>query len=583
LNRQEAITKKFYIIFVIIILLIIYIISALFLEGFFTRWVKSSPILITSNAKTKELQPLVKQNPLTNQLTVSIHTICALTDSYPSILTSDNWIAVPISWLIGANSISINYNEEHIDPTGLYWSSSNSIVLLKIPHLKSSLLPFKSSFNLKPYSLELPLYWKKLNDNKLIQVKNVEIYYQTPDYIQITLKNEYNTPGIFIQNRNLVGWTFGYGYDYGILWNGHNGEAITPSLKISVFLNSILSGTRAELFYKAVFSKNLSEYERLQLIILGFETKESLPPYSLPERLKINEIGKYFSSLLTFCVNHGYSRRLTETINLNTIKFFNNLSVIKALMDAYIEQKKYADAILFAEKINNNLNLDAETSTYLHGAVYNAYQAWIEDLLSNGSASGASAVIKYAEKQFTNDSLLELYKVGVFILEQKWEEADTLLTDIHPKYTGKEADLYAKYEEILAKHHASLGKIVLKFTPGIQTIPLTAVINGQTVQPFFFDTGASFVTIPRGTARQLGLKIDKNTKTHKVATAGAVIEAYQVNLEEITINGYSVKNITALIMDLPAHKGYGLLGLSFLNKFYIEMDNKKGIITLSPK
>lgn len=538
---------------------------------------------MTSQVHSNKLQPVIKKDTFNNELTVTIHTIYGSTCSYPSVLTANNWIAAPIMWFIGADSISIKYNKEQIDFTGLYWGQSNSIVLLKVPQLKNSLLPFKSSLNLKPYSLELPLYWKKLNDKNLIKVKNIEIYYQTPDYIQITLENEHDKPGIFIQNNNIVGWTFGNGYDYGILWNGHDGENIIPSLKINEFLKTIVGDTKTELFYKAIFDKDLSEYESLKLIMLGFEAKSSLPPYCLPEKLKTNEIEKYFSSLLTFCINHGYSRRITETINLNTIKFLNNLSAIKALMNAYIEQKKYADAILFAEKINNNLNLNAETSTYLREAVYNTYQIWIEDLLNNGSGSGASAIIVYAEKQFPESSLFELYKVGVFILEQKWNEANTLLSSTQPKYTGKEADLYAKYDEILANHNASLGKIVLKFTPGIQTIPLTAVINGQIVQPFFFDTGASFVTIPKDVADKLGLKLNKNTKNHKVATAGAVIEAYQVNLEEMTINGYSAKNVTALVMDLPAHKGYGLLGLSFLSRFHIEMDNKNGVITLSPK
>jgi clan AA aspartic protease (TIGR02281 family) len=127
------------------------------------------------------------------------------------------------------------------------------------------------------------------------------------------------------------------------------------------------------------------------------------------------------------------------------------------------------------------------------------------------------------------------------------------------------------------------GKIVIRFAPGSEQIPVTAVLSSDVHQSFVVDTGASMVTIPRSTAQKLGLTINPGAARRRVHTAGGTIEAEAVVLPSIELGGWQLDNVEALVLDLPNQPDMGLLGLNYLRRFHMDLNSERGVLTLAPR
>jgi clan AA aspartic protease (TIGR02281 family) len=127
------------------------------------------------------------------------------------------------------------------------------------------------------------------------------------------------------------------------------------------------------------------------------------------------------------------------------------------------------------------------------------------------------------------------------------------------------------------------GKIIIRFAPGTRQIPVTASINQMTSQEFIVDTGASMVTIPFSTARNLGIVISVRNPRRKVYTASGELYAPEVVLDSITLEGFETYNVKALVMDLPNQPDLGLLGLNYLRRFRMDLNTDEGMLLLAPK
>jgi len=127
------------------------------------------------------------------------------------------------------------------------------------------------------------------------------------------------------------------------------------------------------------------------------------------------------------------------------------------------------------------------------------------------------------------------------------------------------------------------GKIVIRFEPGLRHIPVSALLNDSVEQAFVIDTGASLVTIPSSTADALGLRIDENTPQAWVSTAGGPALARQVTLDAVALKGREITQVKAWVLDIPGRPDLGLLGLNYLNRFHVEIDNERGVLMLKPR
>ena len=91
----------------------------------------------------------------------------------------------------------------------------------------------------------------------------------------------------------------------------------------------------------------------------------------------------------------------------------------------------------------------------------------------------------------------------------------------------------------------------------------TAYVNGEPVK-FLVDTGASLVALSLRDARKIGLDTDKLEQNAEVRTAAGRVKAAVTMIDAIEIDGVTVKNVQAVIIDKGLE--HSLLGMSFLNR-----------------
>jgi aspartyl protease family protein len=174
-----------------------------------------------------------------------------------------------------------------------------------------------------------------------------------------------------------------------------------------------------------------------------------------------------------------------------------------------------------------------------------------------------------------------LLGVQLALADNNWVEAEELLAD--REYPASLRDKVQNLRNQISELKGQEGKIVINFTPGSHYIPVSGILNRDTDLNFIVDTGASMVTIPRSTAEYLGLAVDDRNPMRRVNTAGGVKYAPEVTLSSISIGGWEVNDLKALVLDIPDQPDLGLLGLNFLNKFRMDMNTEQGILLLEPR
>ncbi len=114
------------------------------------------------------------------------------------------------------------------------------------------------------------------------------------------------------------------------------------------------------------------------------------------------------------------------------------------------------------------------------------------------------------------------------------------------------------------------------------TMLVRGAINGVSVR-FIVDTGASMVAVPESVAKAAGLyKLE--SKTVSVQTANGKINAPQVVIKSLTVAKVEASNIKATIQTFSKDKpNYGLLGMSFFNRYKMSIDHDKKEIRLEKK
>lgn len=106
-----------------------------------------------------------------------------------------------------------------------------------------------------------------------------------------------------------------------------------------------------------------------------------------------------------------------------------------------------------------------------------------------------------------------------------------------------------------------------------------ARVNGVHEVPFLIDTGASDVLIPRSVAERIGLEVGEDARTKRYSTANGMVEHPVVMLDSVDLGGAVARGVPASI---GPEMSFGLLGLSYFNRFTVHVDAAEGIVTLVP-
>ncbi|MCP4176932.1 MAG: TIGR02281 family clan AA aspartic protease [bacterium] len=326
-------------------------------------------------------------------------------------------------------------------------------------------------------------------------------------------------------------------------------------------------------------NKNIIKKEEpSNLLTLKQYSEKLLKNSDEPKNLIVGKLEK----LSAINISRGHAKEVADILTINVIAVSESSKLLKYAVDSRLKVYGYGNAL----KLIENLKYSPFLSNILHNKLADmtntVYIDWINNLLNKNSINDSLEVYNFAVKNTRADSNLLILGAVIYLKKNNWQQADSIVNIIKSgNYNIPNG--FASVEEQIKYFKSIEGKIVLRFRPGSNYIPAEALLDGEVNQKFIVDTGASLVTIPKATAEKLDLKYPSDNRTRRVATAGGTVYAKEVIIASMTINNKTVNNIPALIMDLPSHSTLGLLGLSFLNMFHIQLNNSKGEMILTPK
>jgi len=436
------------------------------------------------------------------------------------------------------------------------------------------------SFSLAQWDTTLPLSWLSLQTGIVQSDVRVQVEMNQGDLAYLSIQNDLQVPGVFIQNGKVVGWTFGDWLGGGYLWNRALPSENEFRSDVGQFYIFTFAGGREEQFANAIFmDEDLPVVERLEAFLQGIQLPVKLSREDTPERLLLeNVLGdiRYLSQLLK---HHGEAGKLVALVDAEIFSTAPDLELLKIMVAAVTESGGYEQAVRLVENVRGYFSA-VQNDTEVSSMHLYLYKAWIGHLLNERDVEEGWSVRGSSMNIFPEDPELHLFGVELALLEGDWQSAEGLL------YQREYPGVFRQKIEVLSARISELkreeGSIVIHFPVGSSLIPVVARVNNSQDVDFLVDTGATLVTVPASLLDAFGIEIQNNTPRRMVATAGGLKEAWEVNLSSIELGGWVVYNLKALVMDIPHHSQTGLLGLNFLEKFRMDLNTEKGILLLEP-
>ena len=131
----------------------------------------------------------------------------------------------------------------------------------------------------------------------------------------------------------------------------------------------------------------------------------------------------------------------------------------------------------------------------------------------------------------------------------------------------------------MAQRAQTPGVVQIPFDPATNVVNAKVSVSGRSLH-LVVDTGATLTTIPTALADELQLRRAGNQRV-KINTASGTVEGEVVTLPSLVIGQIEVKNVQAVVLDLPdSLAGKGLLGLNVLQRLNMEIDSQNGVLVL---
>jgi len=123
----------------------------------------------------------------------------------------------------------------------------------------------------------------------------------------------------------------------------------------------------------------------------------------------------------------------------------------------------------------------------------------------------------------------------------------------------------------------------IRFVPINGHIMVPLVLNGFLEARLLVDTGAGITVLARELAQKLQLEGEPGNFI-RLRTMAMDIQAQLATLDSIQLGNLIQNNLPVAIADLPLgeRKFDGILGMNFMNKYKIYIDNENNRIVFSP-
>ena len=489
------------------------------------------------------------------------------------------WVALPKQACLGGSEWILKIGPDlEVSIAGGIYSDDDKIGLWRI------LEEFRiEGPELHPWSAGEQLSWLALtsiNSSEPVEFENPN---RQGYFTEGVLSEDINEGGLLTQQDRAVGWTFGGSVAGTFVWRGDEGKFLQPETRVDDFYRITFENSREEEFTKALaMGADYSDLERLEVLASAFRFNPKLSAKETPPHLQTKLVVGNMKELVEKASIAGFNREVANIFDAQILVEAADVELLLNVTKATALSYGYEEAIDQAENVIDGLpQVNEQDLVLLANFFSELYQNWIAGLLKRGNLSGAWSVYRLASRRLPEDVYIYLIAVQLALADNNWAEAEELLAG--REYPASLKDKIQNLQNQISELKAQEGKIVINFTPGSRQIPLTATLNRSSYQQFIVDTGASMVTIPSSTAEELGLAVDNRNPMRKVFTAGGVKYAPEVTLSEITIEGWEVNGIKALVLDIPSQPGWGLLGLNYLQQFRVDINTEAGILLLEPR
>ena len=497
----------------------------------------------------------------------------------PAAVINGAWIALPVRACLGGEIWLFRPGkEDEARLNGGRWRDGDPVGLWRLEEGKD----FKSP-KLSPWEENAPLEWLALKPGSSPLSVRIDAVSSEGDFLKADLAQPIHEPGVFIQNNRVVGWTFGLWLDGGYLWGGSGKKSLEDEIEVEYFYSLTFAGGREEQFSKALAMPGESPpMDRLRAFVDGFLFSPKLLMLETPAILGEETILGTMHSLTSTLISEGFSR---EVADLLTDSILLEASDPTLLLDGTLATAKsygYERALDLLERLEGYIEVDqGKEIPEVEKMQRHLYQNWINTFLEKGETEDARRVFERGSGFLHDVPEWHLLGVELELALGDWAEAKRLLKS--GDYPSSLKEKVRLLEARITELRAEAEKVIIGFPPGSRMIRVRAVLDGSVAQDFFIDTGASMVTVPYSAVEALGIELHANLPRRRVSTAGGIKIAREIMIPSIELEGWIEHHVKALVLDIPNQLGYGLLGLNYLRRFQIEVDNEKGLLMLRPR
>jgi clan AA aspartic protease (TIGR02281 family) len=497
----------------------------------------------------------------------------------PAAVVGGGWVALPKRMCLGGAQWSLRLGpDRELSIVGGIVSDYDKVGLWRVAEDQNIEGP-----ELYPWSAEEPLAWLFLAGPDSAEPVQLESPHEQGYFTEGSLLEEFNEMGILVQQDRLVGWTFGDVASGAFVWNGDEGKFLRPEIRVDDFYRITFANSREEEFTLAIaMTGDYSVLERLEAFANGFRLDPKLSVQDTPAHLKIETINQKMRTLITRALQAGYAKEVAYIFDAQILTAAADVVLLMEVAGVTAQEYGFEAAVELTENVADGLpGLNKGDLEQLERFFSVLYQNWVVALIKKENFQNAWRAYRLGSRRLPNDLDIHLLGVELALADNNWAEAERLLS--MRAYPAAMKDKIQNLQTRISELKAAEGKIVIRFAPGTRYIPVTAILNRIISQPFIVDTGATMVTIPRSSAESLGLAVDERSPLRKVYTAGGVKLAPEITLASITVEGWEVNNVKALVLDIPDQYGLGLLGLNFLSRFRMDVNAEQGVLLLEPR
>ncbi|UCF87499.1 MAG: zinc ribbon domain-containing protein, partial [Nitrospiraceae bacterium] len=274
-----------------------------------------------------------------------------------------------------------------------------------------------------------PVSWVSLESEN--EYNSVTLSDQRVDgfFVSASLPDYINETGMFMQNKNIVGWSFGQWLAKGFMWPGGAGTGLKYNTWVRYFYNVTFANGREEKFARALaMQKGHSSIEQLTAFVEGFQLQPKLALEDTPFYLLPEEIIKQVRDLVSNALHSGEGSRVIDILSSQVLKSIGDIDLLMIVVPAIVDNQGFEAAISEIEDSGRYITLQMERDVpevdKLHAQLY---QEWLQSLVSAGEIIEGLRVYNAAIVYYPDDPYIHLLGVELTLLNEYLDEAERML------------------------------------------------------------------------------------------------------------------------------------------------------------